>query len=114
MKLQVKLLSAQYPYLSWCRYSGSGSDWRKLLIGNYAFIRPGTIISNGVKMVLPPKLKMRLLKRKQRLVRMFYCRLGSCKPGIFGRTSTYSNHRLDEQPVSVRTPEGIIAPDAIN
>lgn len=27
------------------------------LIGNYAFIRPRTTISNGVKLVLPPKLK---------------------------------------------------------
>ncbi len=89
MKLQVKLLSARIPYLSRCRYSGSGSDWRKLPDGNYAFIRPGTIISNGVKIGLPPKLKMRLLKRKQRLVRNAYRRLGSCKPGIFGRTSTY-------------------------
>lgn len=40
---------------------------------------------------------------------MFYCRLGSCKPAYLGAQVRTSNHRLDEQPVSVRTPEGIIA-----
>lgn len=59
------------------------------LIGNYAFIRPGTIISNGVKIGFATEIKMRLLKRKQQLVRNVLCRLGSCKPGIFRRTSTY-------------------------
>lgn len=41
---------------------------------------------------------------------MLYCRLGSCKPEAYlGAQVRTSNHRLDEQPVSVRTPEGIIA-----
>ena len=63
------------------------------LIGNYAFIRPGTIISNGV--TIGPQC--------------FIADSVVANQAYLGAQVRTSNHRLDEQPVSVRTPEGIIA-----
>ena len=57
------------------------------LIGNYAFIRPGTTIGP----------------------QCFIADSVVANQAYLGAQVRTSNHRLDEQPVSVRTPEGIIA-----
>ncbi len=57
MKVPVRLLSARIPYLPRCRYSGPVVIGANCLIGNYAFIRPGTIISNGVKIGFATEIK---------------------------------------------------------
>ncbi len=59
------------------------------LIGNYAFIRPGTTISNGVKIGFATEIKNAVIEAEATIGPQCFIADGSCKPGIFGRTSTY-------------------------
>ncbi|MBJ0036435.1 acetyltransferase [Escherichia coli] len=80
------------------------------LIGNYAFIRPGTIISNGVKIGFATEIKNAVIEAEATIGPQC-CIADSvvANQAYLGAQVRTSNHRLDEQPVSVRTPEGIIA-----
>ncbi|MFP1455004.1 acetyltransferase [Escherichia coli] len=80
------------------------------LIGNYAFIRPGTIISNGVKIGFATEIKNAVIEAEATIgPQTFQFCTGSCKNQAYlGAQVRTSNHRLDEQPVSVSS-QGIIA-----
>lgn len=80
------------------------------LIGNYAFIRPGTIISNGVKIGFATEIKNAVIEAEATIgPQCFIADSVVANQAYLGAQVRTSNHRLDEQPVSVRTPEGIIA-----
>ncbi|HGE9191872.1 TPA: acetyltransferase [Escherichia coli] len=80
------------------------------LIGNYAFIRPGTIISNGVKIGFATAIKNAVIEAEATIgPQCFIADSVVANQAYLGAQVRTSNHRLDEQPVSVRTPEGIIA-----
>ena len=104
----------EYPYLPRCRYSGSGSDWANCLIGNFAFIRPGTIISNGVKLVLPPKLKCGYWSEATIGPQCFIADSVVANQAYLGAQVRTSNHRLDEHPCLFELQMELSLPDAIN
>ena len=80
------------------------------LIGNYAFIRPGTVISNGVKIGFATEIKNAVIEMEAMIgPQCFIADSVVASHAYLGAQVRTSNHRLDEQPVSVRTPEGIIA-----
>lgn len=80
------------------------------LIGNYAFIRPGTIISNGVRIGFATEIKNAVIEAEATIgPQCFIADSVVANQAYLGAQVRTSNHRLDEQPVSVRTPDGIIA-----
>nr|WP_251327587.1 acetyltransferase [Escherichia coli] len=79
------------------------------LIGNYVFIRPGTVISNDVKIGFATEIKNAVIEAKATIgPQCFIADSVVESQSYLGAQVRTSNHRLDEQTVSVRTPEGII------
>lgn len=80
------------------------------LIGNYAFIRPGTVISNGVKIGFATEIKNAVIESEATIgPQCFIADSVIDKQAYLGAQVRTSNHRLDEQPISVRTHKGEIA-----
>ncbi len=80
------------------------------LIGNYAFIRPGTIISNGVKIGFSTEIKNAVIESETTIGPQCFIADSVVERQVYlGAQVRTSNHRLDEQPISVRTTEGDIA-----
>ena len=74
------------------------------------YIRPGTIISNGVKIGFATEIKNAVIEAEATIgPQCFIADSVVANQAYLGAQVRTSNHRLDEQPVSVRTPEGIIA-----
>ncbi|WP_130842859.1 acetyltransferase, partial [Escherichia coli] len=71
---------------------------------------PGTIISNGVKIGFATEIKNAVIEAEATIgPQCFIADSVVANQAYLGAQVRTSNHRLDEQPVSVRTPEGIIA-----
>ncbi|MGT3165326.1 GlgC family sugar phosphate nucleotidyltransferase [Yersinia enterocolitica] len=80
------------------------------LIGNYAFIRPGTVISNNVKIGFATEIKNSVIESEVTIgPQCFIADSVVDHQAYLGAQVRTSNHRLDEQTISVRTQEGTIA-----
>lgn len=77
---------------------------------DFAEKHPGTIISNGVKIGFATEIKNAVIEAEATIgPQCFIADSVVANQAYLGAQVRTSNHRLDEQPVSVRTPEGIIA-----
>lgn len=75
------------------------------LIGNYAFIRPGTVISNSVKVGFATEIKNAVIESEVTIgPQCFIADSVVEHQAYLGAQVRTSNHRLDEKHVSVRTP----------
>lgn len=79
------------------------------LIGNYAFIRPGTVISNSVKVGFATEIKNSVIESEVTIgPQCFIADSVVGEHAYLGAQVRTSNHRLDEQLVSVRIKEKTI------
>lgn len=76
------------------------------LIGNYAFIRPGSVISNGVKVGFATEIKNSVIESEVTIGPQCFIADSVVRDHVYlGAQVRTSNHRLDGQPVSVHSGE---------
>ncbi|MBB7356176.1 acetyltransferase [Escherichia coli] len=79
------------------------------LIGNYAFIRPGSVISNGVKVGFATEIKNSVIESEVTIGPQCFIADSVVGDHVYlGAQVRTSNHRLDGQPVSVHFQEETI------
>lgn len=79
------------------------------LIGNYAFIRPGSVISNGVKVGFATEIKNSVIESEVTIGPQCFIADSVVRDHVYlGAQVRTSNHRLDGQPVSVHSREKTI------
>ncbi|OPW90943.1 acetyltransferase [Citrobacter sp. A316] len=84
------------------------------LIGNYVFIRPGTVIGNRVKIGFATEIKNAVIESEVSIGPQCFVGDSVIEHKVYlGAQVRTSNHRLDEQVVCVRTQEGTISTGCI-